>query len=162
MSIERRAVVPLKVFLVGLFLILVVFQTLSFPGKFAYMAQVSPQDAHFRWPLTALSTFWILCAEIIVVSTWRLLTLIERDQIFSPAAFVWADAIVWAIATAWAVLVGVLAYFFAAIYEWDDPGMPMVLLLLVVGVTAVALLMLVMRALLRQATALRTELEAAT
>jgi hypothetical protein len=160
MSIDRRAVLPLKVFLLGLFAILVVFQTLSMPGKFAYLAQVSPQDAHLRWPLTALAAFWILCAEIVVVSTWRLLTLIERDRIFSTAAFLWVDAIVWSIGAAWAVLVGVLAYFFAVVYEWDDPGLPMVLLLLTAGVTAVALLMVVMRALLRQATALRTEMEA--
>lgn len=159
MSIEQRAVIPLKVFLLGLFLILLVFQTLSFPGKFAYMAQVSPQDAHFRWPLTALAAFLILCMQVVIVSTWRLLSLVRDDRIFSSASLRWVDAMVWATTAAWLVLVGALAYFFAAIYEWDDPGIAMVLLLLVVGVTAVALLMFVMRALLRRATALRADLD---
>ena len=45
-------------------------------------------------------------------------------------------------------------------FHADDPGGPIVLFLLTVGVTVVGLLMVVMRALLRQATALRTDLEA--
>ena len=64
----------------------------------------------------------------------------------------------WAIAAAWVVLrrrvflyVGVNA---------DDPGLPLLLFLMVVGVTVLGLLMVVMRALLRQATALRTDMEA--
>lgn len=159
MSIDKRAVIPLKVFLLGLFAILVIFQTLSIPGGLAHMAEVSPEDAHLRWPLTALGVFLILCIEIVIVSTWRLLTLVERDRIFSPAAFLWVDAIVWSIAIGWAVMVAALGYF-AVVGEWDDPGMPFLLLLLAVGVTTVGLLMVVMRALLRQAAALRTEMEA--
>ncbi len=42
----------------------------------------------------------------------------------------------------------------------DDPGMPMLLLLLTTGVTVFGLLVLVLRALLRQATTLRTDLDA--
>lgn len=159
MSIDRRTVIPLKVFLVGLFGILVIFQTLSLPGGLAYMAEVSPEDAHLRWPLTALGVFLILCVEIVIVSTWRLLTLVERDRIFSPAAFLWVDAIVWSIAAGWVVMVGALGYL-AIVVEWTDPGMPLLLLLLAVAVTAVGLLMVVMRALLHQAAALRTEMEA--
>ncbi len=159
MIIDRRTVIPLKVFLLGLFGILVIVQTLSLPGSLARMAEVSPEDAHLRWPLTALGVFLILCIEVVIVSTWRLLTLVERDRIFSPAAFMWVDAIVWSIAVGWAVLVATLGYL-AVVGAWDDPGTPFLLLLLVVGVTTVGLLMVVMRALLRQAAALRTEMEA--
>jgi hypothetical protein len=42
----------------------------------------------------------------------------------------------------------------------DDPGPLVLLFLITVGVAVVGLLMVVMRALLRQATALRTDLEA--
>ena len=38
----HRVVVPFRVFLVLLFGILVVFQTMSLPGQFAYMAQEDP------------------------------------------------------------------------------------------------------------------------
>ena len=47
-----------RVFLVVLFGILVVFQTLSLPGQFRYMAEESPEDAYLRWPLTTVAVFW--------------------------------------------------------------------------------------------------------
>lgn len=157
MNIDNRAVLPLRLFLIGLFAILVVFQTLSLPGQFAYMAKESPQDAHLRWPLTALAVFWVLCIQVVIVSTWRLLGLVQKDRIFSTAAFVWVDAILWAIGAAWVVLVGAFGW---VVLNADDPGMPMLLLLLTLAVTVAGLLMFVMRALLRQATALRTDMEA--
>jgi hypothetical protein len=41
----HRVVLPLRVFLVLLFGVLVVFQTMSLPGQFAYMAQEDPSMA---------------------------------------------------------------------------------------------------------------------
>lgn len=156
MNIDSRAVVPLKVFLLGLFALLLVFQFLSFPGKFAYMAQETPGEAYLRWPLTALAAFLIFCVEVVVVATWRLLGLVQSDRIFSNASFAWVDAIVWAIAAAWLVMVGILAWVLSFA---DDPGLPMVLLFVDTGIAVAGLLMVVMRALLRQATALRTDLD---
>jgi len=157
MLAEHRAVAPLRVFLVVLFGILVVFQTLSLPGQFAYMAEQSPDLAYLRWPMTAVSVFWVLCVQVVIVATWRLLTLVTKDRIFSQASLAWVDAIVWAIAAAWMVLLGVFLY---VGFNADDPGLPLLLFLLLVGVAALGLLMVVMRALLRQATTLRTDMEA--
>jgi hypothetical protein len=154
---ERRAVAPLRVFLVLLFAVLVLFQTMSLPGQFAYMARENPDVAYLRWPLTAVSVFFVVCVQVVVVATWRLLTLVTKDRIFSEASLRWVDAIVWAVAAAWVVLLGLFLY---VGFRADDPGGPLVLFLLVVGVAVVGLLMVVMRALLRQATALRTDLEA--
>lgn len=147
----------LRVFLVVLFGVLVVLQTFSLPGQFRYMAQESPDLAYLRWPLTAVSVFLVLCVQLVIVSTWKLLTLVKKDRIFSEASLVWVDAIVWAIAAAWVVLVGLLLY---AGFTGDDPGLPLLLFLLSTGVAVVGLLMVVMRALLRQATTLRTDMEA--
>ena len=157
MSVEHRAVAPLRVFLVLLFGILVLFQVMSLPGQFAHMAQESPETAHLRWPLTAVTVFWVLCAQVVIVSTWKLLTLVKNDRIFSTASLVWVDAIVWAIGAAWAVLLGVFLY---VGFNADDPGLPLLLFLMLTGVTVLGLLMMVMRALLRRATDLRTDLEA--
>ena len=154
---EHWAVVLLRVFLVMLFAVLVVLQVMSLPGQFAYMAQQDPEHAYLRWPATAVTVFWVLCVQVVIVATWRLLTLVERDRIFSPASLAWVDAIVWAIVAAWVVLLGVFFYFG---FRADDPGLPLLLFLMVVGVTVLGLLMVVMRALLRQATSLRTDLEA--
>ena len=154
---ERWAVLALRVFLLALFAVLVVFQTLSIPGQFAHMAEESPNDASLRWPLTAIFVFWILCVQVVIVATWRLLTLVRDDRIFTPASLGWVDAIIWAIGAAWVVLVGIDIF---VLSQADDPGMPMLLLLLTTGLTVIGLLMIVMRALLRQATSLRTDMEA--
>ena len=153
----HRVVLPLRVFLVLLFGILVVFQTLSLPGQFAYMAQEDPEHAYLRWPATAVTVFWVLCIQVVIVSTWKLLSLVKNDRIFTDASLVWVNVIVWAIAAAWVVLVGVLLY---VGFNADDPGLPLLLFLMSVGVTVLKLLIVVMRALLRQATTLRTDMEA--
>jgi len=157
MTVAQRAVALLRVLLVVLFGILVVFQTMSLPGQFRYMAQEDPDLAYLRWPATAVSVFWVLCVQVVIVCTWKLLTLVKKDRIFSPASLAWVDAIVWAIVAAWAVLVGVFLY---VGFNADDPGLPLLLFLLVVGVTVLGLLMVVLRALLRQATTLCTDMEA--
>jgi hypothetical protein len=150
-------VLPLRIFLVLLFGLLVLLQTMSFPGQFAHMAEVSPQDAHLRWPLTALAAFLLLCAEVVVVATWKLLSLVKRDRIFSPSSLVWVDAIVYAIAAGWLVITGIWLW---VGFTADDPGVPLLLGVVVIGLTVFGLLVVVLRALLRQATALRTDMDA--
>ncbi|MEV4655790.1 DUF2975 domain-containing protein [Micromonospora sp. NPDC049301] len=140
-----------------LFGILVMFQTVSLPGQFAHMARESPDFAYLRWPATAVTVFWLLCVQVVIVATWKLLSLVKADRIFSEVALKWVDVIVWAIGAAWAVLVGVFLY---VGFNADDPGLPLLLFLLLTGVTVLGLLMVVMRALLRQATVLRTDMEA--
>lgn len=154
---ELRAVAPLRAFLVVLFAILVMFQTFSLPGQFRYMAEESPDLAYLRWPMTAVSVFWVLCVQVVIVATWKLLTLVKDDRIFSAVSLAWVDAIVWAIAAAWVVLLGVFLY---VGFRADDPGLPLLLFLMSTGVAVLGLVMVVMRALLRQATTLRTDLEA--
>ncbi|MEU8085407.1 DUF2975 domain-containing protein [Micromonospora sp. NPDC049101] len=157
MVTEHRAVAALRVFLGVLFVVLIGFQTFSLPGQFAHMAQESPEDAYLRWPLTAITVFWVLCVQVVIVSTWKLLSLVKNDRIFTEASLKWVDLIVWAVGAAWVVLVGVFLY---VGFNADDPGAPILLFLLTMGVTVLGLLMVVMRALLRQATTLRSDMEA--
>jgi uncharacterized membrane protein len=154
---ENRAVAALRVFLVVLFAILVVFQTLSLPGQFRHQAEVNPADADLRWPATFVAGFVVLCIQVVVVSTWMLLTMVKRDRIFTPAATFWVNLIIGAIGGVWLV-VGVI-FLYVGIHA-DDPGLPMVLLLLEVVITVLGLLMVVMRALLHRATTLRSDMEA--
>jgi hypothetical protein len=140
-----------------LFVVLIPFETLSLPGQFAHMAEESPDLAYLRWPLTVVTVFWVVCVQVVIVATWKLLTMVKKDRIFSDASLVWVDAIVWAIVAAWVVLLGVFLYFG---FKADDPGLPVLLFLMLTGIAVVGLLMVVMRALLRQATTLRTDMEA--
>ena len=156
MTLDRAAVVALRVFLVLLFALLVVFQVLSLPGQFAHLAEENPDDAWLRWPATIVTVFWVLGVQVVLVATWRLLTMVQRDRIFSEASFAWVNAIIGAIGAGWAVL---LVVFLLVGFTADDPGLPMLLCLLLGAVTVVGLVVIVMKALLRQATALGTDLD---
>ncbi|GHJ16895.1 membrane protein [Micromonospora sp. AKA38] len=147
----------LRAFLVLLFGILLLFQTMSLPGQFAHLAREDPEMAYLRWPATAVTVFWVLCVQVVIVCTWQLLTLVRTDRIFTEASLAWVDGIVWAVAAAWASLVAVFLY---VGFHANDPGLPLLLFLLTTGVSVLGLLMVVMRALLRQATTLRTDMEA--
>jgi hypothetical protein len=154
---EQRAVVPLRVSLVALFGILVVFQVMSLPGQFRHMAEEHPEDAHLRWPLTAIAVFLVLCVQVVVVATWRLLGLVSSDRIFTRASLAWVDAIIGAVGAAWLVFLGIFLW---VGFHADDPGVPLLLFLLLVAGAVLGLLLVVMRALLRQATTLRTDMDA--
>lgn len=157
MTIVRRAVRPLQGVLALTFGLLVVLQTLSFPGQFSHMAREDPDLAYLRWPLTAFTVVEILCAQVVIVCTWRLLGLVRQDRIFSLESFRWVDRIIGSIVTAWLLLVGVTVWVGV---RADDPGLPLLLVFLVTAGAGFGLLLLVMRALLEQATDLRTEMDA--
>ena len=157
MTLVRRAVLPLRAVLVMAFALLVVFQVLSLPGQFRHLAVQHPEDAVLRWPLTIVAILVIACVQVVIVCTWRLLTLVAEDRIFTAASMRWVDAIVVAIGVGWLLLAGVLL---GLAGYWDDPGAPLLLTLLLLCSGALGLLMVVMRELLRQATDLRTDLDA--
>jgi hypothetical protein len=163
MNLTHKAVGLLRVLLAMLFAASVLGQVLSWPGQFASMAQEEPDLAHLRWPLTAVAVLALLCVEVVIVCTWRLLTMVKVDRIFSRDAFAWVDGIVWAVIAAWVLLLGGSVAVGVTIYvtpELRDPGVPLLLggMVLIGGVGV--LLMLVLRALLRQAAELRTDMDA--
>ncbi|KOV79878.1 DUF2975 domain-containing protein [Nocardia sp. NRRL S-836] len=153
---ERWAVTALRFFLAALFGILVMLETFSLPGQYAYMAQQHPEEAYLRWPSTIVSVFWVVCVQVVVVATWKLLTLVRKDLIFTDAAIRWVDVMVWAVAAAWVVLVGVFVW---VGLNADDPGVLVLFFLFTTGVSVVGLVLVVMRALLQRATTLRADME---
>lgn len=156
MTSAKAPVAALRVSLVVLFGVLLLLQVMSLPGQFAHMAEQDPDQAHLRWPLTAISVLLVLCVQVVVVATWVLLRHVEQDRIFEERSFAWVDVIIGAIGVGWVILAGVLL---AVGLTADDPGAPLLLFLVVVGVTVLGLLMVVMRALLRRATLLRADLD---
>ena len=69
----------------------------------------------------------------------------------------WVDAIVWAIAAGWTMLAVLSA---VVVLNADDPGVPLLLFLVLVAGAALGLVVVVLRALLRQAADLRADMEA--
>lgn len=157
MNPMQLAVVALRIGLVGAFTLLVLFQTMSLPGQFEHMAKENPADAYLRWPLTIFAVLLLGCVEAVIVCTWKLLTMVQRNRIFSNEAFRWLDVIIGAVAAAWVMVL--IAFIYVGIRA-DDPGVPLLLFLFVVGGAVLNLLLVVIRAVLRQAVTLHTDMEA--
>ncbi|PJJ72090.1 Protein of unknown function (DUF2975) [Diaminobutyricimonas aerilata] len=158
----RVPVLLLRVFLATLFAFLIVMQVMSLPGDVTHDVQQAPEAAHLLWPILVVAELGVLCVQVVIVCTWRLLTMVQKDRIFSEASLRWVDGIVWAFVIAWSLLAGLAVYLTAFIYftpELRDPGIPIVLFGMVLIGAVLVLLMVVLRALLRQATALRTDME---
>lgn len=149
---------PSKAPLALLFVGVTVLQTLSFPGQFRYRESIGEISAVERWTGTVLVAYEFLCLQAVLVAIWVLLGRIRRDRIFDESSFRWVDVIIWAIVAAGLVPAGLLVAL-ALFGALDDPGLPFLLTMVALGVLVLALLMLVMRSLLRQATALRADLD---
>ncbi|MFE7404794.1 DUF2975 domain-containing protein [Isoptericola sp. NPDC057559] len=156
MSRTQRLVGPLRALLVAVFAALLAAQVAVLPAAFARMAVESPDLAPLRWPLLVLAVVGLACVQAVIVCTWRLLTMVRDDRIFSEHALVWVNGIVTAAASAWVL---VLAAFALLVAAEGLAGLAALLLLVLLVGAAVGLLMVVLRALLRQATELRTDLD---
>jgi hypothetical protein len=162
MIINALPVTLLKIFLVVLAAFTLVLQVMSVPGQFLSGGALDGERAHLAWTLFALAEWELLCLQVVIVCTWKLLTMVHRDRIFSPAALPWVDGIVLTFVAGWVVLAAIGAYLTAIIFftpELRDPGVPIVLIGLVLFCSVLVLLVVVLRALLRQATVLRTDME---
>lgn len=153
----------LRIFLAALVVFLIVLQVFSLPGDIADDVRKAPEAAHLLWPILAAQELGILCFQVVIVCTWKLLTMVQKDRIFSDESLRWVNGIVWAFIAGWAVLMGIATYLTAVIYftpEIRDPGIPIVLFGMVLCGAVLVLLMVILRQLLRQATTLRTDMEA--
>jgi quinol-cytochrome oxidoreductase complex cytochrome b subunit len=122
-------------------------QFLSFPGQFRYMSEEEPENAHLRWPLTALSFLVILAVEIIVISIWKIVDALEKEKGRS-IELKFVNYAIAALLFIWAVIaIGLVLLLLTA----DDPGLPVVITVIETAVTAVALLFLFYRRLLKRA-----------
>lgn len=116
-----------------------------------------------RIALTTIIVLGIVCLQVCAVCVWMLLALVRRGTVFSAAAFRYVDVIVGAVAAA-----STLAFVTAAILAPTaaPPGVVGLIGGAGLGVAGIALVIVVMRALLRQAvdrdgeaTRLQTELD---
>jgi hypothetical protein len=153
----------LRILLVLAFVFLLVMQIMSVPGDILHDLSRAPDAASVIVPTLVVAELVMLSFQVVIVCTWRLLTMVKKDRIFSDASLRWVDGIVWSFASAWVLLAGLAAYIVAIIYftpEIRDPGIPIVLFGIVLMGAVLVLLMVVLRALLRQATTLRSDMEA--
>jgi Protein of unknown function (DUF2975) len=105
-------------------------------------------------PLTALRVITILgmvSVQVALVCVWRLVTMVRRGTVFSPAAFRYVDGVIGAIVAA--ALVWFAVTIINAPGQRDDPGVTVIMGGVGVAILGVALIVYVLRMLLAQAVA---------
>lgn len=147
----------LRVLLIGSLLIVLLLQLIGLPWLSGIMAEDLPAEAYMRWPILALAIVGLGCVQVGLVCTFCLLSFTRRGEVFSPHALRWVDGIIGAFLAGSLVCLATIVY-----HSLTVGGPPLWMLLLFFGMLAgvgLALLMLVMRALLVQATTLRSEMD---
>ena len=137
----------LKLVFTALLALLLMLQFFSFPGQFRYMAEQEPENAHLRWPLTALSFLMILAVEIIVISVWKIVDALEKEK-GRAHELKFVNYAIAALSFIWVVIACGLVLL---LLNADDPGLPVVVTVIETAVTAVGLLLLFYRRLLQRA-----------
>jgi len=129
-----------------------------FPVLSGNLAEHIPELAWLRWPLLFVVILVIASAEVAVVAVWKLLNLVQRDRVFSEAAYRWVDLIAVAAAFDTVLVLGVNIYLGFGLHA-DPPILGLFLLALTVAGAGLVLLVIVMKGLLRQAATFKGELD---
>ncbi|MFF9349388.1 DUF2975 domain-containing protein [Streptomyces sp. NPDC014734] len=145
--------------LVGLFGQLVVIPTTA-----ADEVDRFPPYAPFAVPYVAVAVVGIACVQVALGAVWMLLSMARRGAVFTPLAFRWVDTVIGSSIVATLLALGVAGHLaLASVPSPDDDGMAVLGALgaaiasVCVG-TAFAMLVGIMRGLLRKATDLQAEI----
>ncbi|CAN7313473.1 DUF2975 domain-containing protein [Microbacterium sp. LjRoot45] len=153
---NRATTLTLRTLLAITLVLLVVAQVVALPTTASTWATLYPELAWLRAPGLVIAIAFIVCVQIVLVCLWRMLTLIDADDPFSARALRFITIIIAAIVAADLLLVVAVALLTAG-----NAANPSILLLgcfgIVVG-AALALLVAVLRALLRKALELQHDL----
>lgn len=142
-----------------LFLILLasaVGQIFVIPQLASETVSVFPEADYLRVPGIIGCVAIILCVQVALVCVWRLLSMVAESSIFEPSAFATVNLIIGSSGVA-TVLVAA-AFVVLTVAGAMSPGVMLLLIAGVLGGTGLTLLIVVMRGLLKQATALEKDL----
>ncbi|WP_424212081.1 DUF2975 domain-containing protein [Streptomyces sp. BI20] len=156
---EKITVRALRAVLVALFAGSLAAQGLLIGSTAFDLLSTGPDHDIAPRPLmvTAIIVLGLLALQVILVCVWRLVTMVRRDTVFSPAAFRPVHTVLGALAAA-----GVLTFALGLILAPGEAVPPGIVLLIgVAGLTILcaALVVLVLRVLLARAGSMRSELE---
>ncbi|MFC7329577.1 DUF2975 domain-containing protein [Marinactinospora rubrisoli] len=145
--------------LIGLFGQIVVIPTTA-----ADEVERFPPYAPFAVPYVTVAIIGVACVQVAFFAAWMLLAMLGRDALFSAKAFRWVDVIIGATIVATLLAAGVTVHLaFAEIPSPTDMSAIGALGAAVVttgGGAAFAMLLVLMRGLLRKATELQSEMAA--
>ncbi|MEE4419385.1 DUF2975 domain-containing protein [Streptomyces bugieae] len=160
---HRFFILALRAGIVAAILVGLFGQIVVIPTTAADQVDRFPPYAPFAAPYVTVAVVGVACVQVALVAVWMLLAMVRRDALFSPRAFRWVDTLIGASVVATLLALGVTGHL--ALAEIPSPGDGMQVIgalgaaLASVGVgAAFAMLVVVMRGLLRKATDLQTEM----
>ncbi|MEU1280899.1 DUF2975 domain-containing protein [Streptomyces sp. NPDC005805] len=162
----HRLVISALRFGIALTVLLGLFgQIVVVPTTAADEVELFPPYEPYALPYAAAAIAGIACVQVACAAVWMLLGMVERDAIFTAAAFRWVDLVIGAAGAATLVALAASAHLTFATIPSPDDGMDVESALLgalacVAAGAAFCLLMVVMRSLLGKATGMRAELSA--
>ncbi|MEU9865860.1 DUF2975 domain-containing protein [Streptomyces sp. NPDC047971] len=144
--------------LLGLFSQLVIIPTTA-----ADEVDGFPPYAPYALPYVVVAIAGVACVQVVLAAAWKLLTMIERDAIFSPQAFRWVDVIIGSIIAATLLALAVTCHLTLGSIPSPDDGMELIsawgAAVATTGIGAcMVFLIVIMRSLLRKATTMKSEL----
>jgi len=155
---KRLTVLALRVLIVILFLGTLSAQLWFVPQLAGSAAREFPELEYLAVPYTVLLIVTVACVQAVLVALWVLLSRVRQGAIFTDRSFGWVNVIIAAGAIA-TVLVFGLEIHLLGIVDVGPPPLGILLSGIVVAGAAFVLIMVVMRGLLRSATALQSELD---
>jgi hypothetical protein len=122
-----------------------------------------PPYAPYATPYVTVAILGVACVQVALVATWMLLDMVRRGAIFTPRAFRWVDIIIGSSVVATLLAIVVTGHLAMASIPSPDDGMEVISAFFAAiasaGVGAsFAMLIVIMRGLLRKATDLQTEI----
>ncbi|RNE63629.1 DUF2975 domain-containing protein [Cryobacterium tepidiphilum] len=153
---HKTTIALLKAVIVVMIALLLACQIFTVPGVARQSAENYAGLSYLQVPGIIVAVLFLLCVQVVLVCVWRLLSMVRTSVIFSDDAFVWVDIILGAIVLA-TVLIAVSMGTLAS----ANVASPSVMLLCALGVVVgagLALLIVVMRGLLRNALQLQQDL----
>lgn len=154
---SRSSVIVVRVVIALAFLAVVLLEVVAVPATAASAADTYPEFAYLQVPGIVGSIALLACVQVVLLCVWRLVDLVAAGRIFDERAVVWVDVIIAAlwIATGLVIVGAILLN----VTGGTAPGLFYPIIIGVVFGTGAALVVGIMRRLLRQATDLRGELD---
>lgn len=153
---NRTTIVILKTLIAILIALLLFCQLVVIPQTVAGLAWVYPEFSQLVVPGIIVGGVFALCAQVLLVCVWRLVTLVRVDSIFSERAFIWVDVALAAVALATALVIGALIILMVA--GASPPSISLLCLIGAIVGAGLSLLLVVLRGLLRKASELERDL----
>ncbi|WP_019930831.1 DUF2975 domain-containing protein [Nocardia sp. BMG111209] len=161
---HRFLVVLLQLGIVAAFAAGLFGQIVVVPTTGADEVDQYPPYAPYAVPYESVAIVGIACVQIALIATWMLLALVRRNSIFSPDATRWLNVVIGSAVGGTLLAAGVVVHLFFGSVPSPDDGCTEITGLFgnaVLGTAAgIALVMflVIVRTLLRKATALQTEM----